>query len=64
MKQVVSLIAKNYVAQLRYGRAHSDVHIGNFRVTADGRIAILDRGMQLELTPAMQQFVELLLNPF
>jgi len=63
MKQIISLIVKNYVQQLRRGHAHSDVHVGNFRVTKDRRIAILDRNFFLELTPEMQAVVNLFLNP-
>ena len=63
MKQVVSLIVKNYVVQLRRGMVHSDVHVGNFRVTRDKRIAIFDRNFYLELSPDIQDLVNTLLNP-
>jgi hypothetical protein len=65
MQQVTSLLVKNYVSQLLTDNAlvHSDVHIGNFMVTPDGRVAILDRNFFLELTPEMRDFVKFLLNP-
>jgi len=62
-KQIVSLIVKNHVSQLERGRVHSDVHIGNFRMTDDRRIAILDRNFSLELDEKMQEIVETILNP-
>ncbi len=63
MKQIVSVIAKNYVGQLRRGFAHSDVHIGNFRVTKDKKVAILDRNFYLEFDENMKEFVDSLVNP-
>jgi serine/threonine protein kinase len=43
-RQVVSLIVQNYAHQLFVtGLVHSDVHPGNFLLTADRKVAILDR---------------------
>ncbi len=63
MKEIVSLIIKNYVEQLRRGLAHSDVHIGNFRITADRRVNILDRNFSLELSSEVQEVANTLINP-
>lgn len=49
-KQVVSLITKHHMEQLRDGIVHSDVHKGNFRITPDNKIAVLDRNNYLEFT--------------
>ncbi|EKD76718.1 MAG: hypothetical protein ACD_43C00011G0002 [uncultured bacterium] len=54
MKQVTSLIVQNYVEQIKQGRIHGDVHIGNYRVTSDQRIAILDRTFFIELSELEQ----------
>ena len=37
---------------LRRGLVHADPHPGNFLVTADGHLALLDFGCMLELSPA------------
>lgn len=50
-KKIVSLIARNYMHQLQGGLVHSDVHPGNFRITADKQVAILDRNFALEYSP-------------
>lgn len=57
-KEVASLIVRNYLDQIKgsilKGRTlvHSDVHPGNFRVTPDGRVAILDRSAYISLSLA------------
>jgi SAM-dependent methyltransferase/tRNA(Arg) A34 adenosine deaminase TadA/GNAT superfamily N-acetyltransferase len=60
MKEIVSLLAKNYVKQFEDGLIHSDVHVGNFRVTKDNRVAILDRNYFIELdkTPGLKDLVD------
>lgn len=63
MKQIVSLIVQHYGYQLKNGMAHSDVHIGNFRVTQDHRVAILDRNFYLELNPKIRELINIFLNP-
>lgn len=63
LKEITSLLVKNYTAQLEAGLVHSDVHIGNFRVTEDRRVAILDRSFFLELTPEMKGLIESIINP-
>jgi hypothetical protein len=50
LQEIVATIAQNYVKQIERGHVHSDVHPGNFRVTDDKEIAILDRNYFLELT--------------
>jgi hypothetical protein len=64
MKQVTSLLIKSYVKQILDGRAHSDVHIGNFRVTPDGKVAILDRSFFLQLSGKEKSLITSLFNPF
>jgi predicted unusual protein kinase regulating ubiquinone biosynthesis (AarF/ABC1/UbiB family) len=48
-KAIVSLLAQNYLSQIASGHVHSDVHPGNFRITDDGEVAILDRNYFLGL---------------
>jgi len=50
-KAVVATIARNYFAQLENGRVHADVHPGNFMVTKDKHVAILDRNFFLDFSP-------------
>jgi serine/threonine protein kinase len=50
MREVVRLITSNYLYQIVSGVVHSDVHPGNFRITEDKKVAILDRNFYLELT--------------
>jgi predicted unusual protein kinase regulating ubiquinone biosynthesis (AarF/ABC1/UbiB family) len=64
LRQVASLIVKNYIGQLQRGLVHSDVHVGNFRVTPDKKVAILDRNFFLELSPQVRDLVETFFNPF
>jgi predicted unusual protein kinase regulating ubiquinone biosynthesis (AarF/ABC1/UbiB family) len=49
LQAVVATIARNYVTQIMQGQVHSDVHPGNFRVTANNGVAILDRNLYLNL---------------
>lgn len=48
LKAIVSTICNNYMHQLQKRRVHADVHPGNFRVTKDREIAILDRNFYLD----------------
>ncbi|MCR4278255.1 MAG: AarF/UbiB family protein [Candidatus Berkelbacteria bacterium] len=50
MKEVVRLVTSNYLYQIVSGVVHSDVHPGNFRITEDKKVAILDRNFYLELS--------------
>lgn len=49
LKEIAALLIANYWHQIGEGLVHSDVHPGNFRVTKDGRVAILDRNFFIEL---------------
>ncbi len=55
-KEIAGLIIRNYLDQIKgsllKGTAlvHADVHPGNFRVTGDKEVAILDRSSYIELT--------------
>lgn len=64
MKQIISTLVKNYVHQVVNGMVHSDAHIGNFRITPNKEIAILDRNYFLELTSQEQQVITGIFNPF
>jgi predicted unusual protein kinase regulating ubiquinone biosynthesis (AarF/ABC1/UbiB family) len=55
LKAITSTIAQNYMQQLGRGLVHSDVHSGNFRITKDKRIAILDRNFFLEFNEQEKQ---------
>jgi|GEM_PF-3289242 len=57
MKAVVALLAKDFVLQLQAGLVHSDCHPGNFRVTSEKQLAILDRTFMFELEPTEQMLV-------
>jgi predicted unusual protein kinase regulating ubiquinone biosynthesis (AarF/ABC1/UbiB family) len=63
MKQVVSLLVGTTVNQIAAGLVHSDIHIGNFRVTPDKKVAILDRNFFLSPTPQEQELLFAILNP-
>lgn len=62
-KQIISLITHSTISQLMSGVLHSDIHPGNYRVTPQGEVAILDRNFFIELTKEQQEFVQSLLNP-
>lgn len=55
LKQITSLIAKNYIRQIMDGRVHADVHPGNFMVFTDSeggkKVAVIDRNNFIELEP-------------
>ncbi|MBF0103901.1 MAG: M48 family metalloprotease [Deltaproteobacteria bacterium] len=61
-KAVVSTLVHNYIHQIQNGLVHSDVHPGNFIVTADGRIAIIDRNFFLEINDADRVLIESLVT--
>lgn len=60
VKGIVSLLVRNYWKQMREGLVHSDVHPGNFRVTAENEVAILDRNFFIELDERDQVFIQVL----
>lgn len=64
MKQVISLLVKNYIFQLQNGLCHSDVSIGNVSITKDKRVVWLDTNWLLKLSPEVSGFVSMVLNPF
>lgn len=65
-KDVVSVLVRNYTQQLLQGSyAHSDIHPGNFRVTADNQhIVILDRYNLIEMTDERRGTIKQLLGSF
>ncbi|HEY4239338.1 MAG TPA: AarF/UbiB family protein [Kofleriaceae bacterium] len=51
--RVLAALVGEVAAQILVrGRVHADPHPGNFLVTADGRLALLDFGCTLDLAPA------------
>lgn len=54
MKSVAHLVVSNMMHQISKGQVHSDFHPGNIRVTAEKRVAILDRNLFIDLEPAEQ----------
>lgn len=64
MKQVTSLLVKNYVSQIMDGRVHSDVHIGNFAVTDKKELVIFDRNFYLDLNAEEKELITAFVNPF
>lgn len=58
VKNIVQLIIEHYLAQIKHGRVHSDVHIGNFRITRDRQVAVLDRNFYLDLNIKDKLFVQ------
>lgn len=65
-KQAVATLIRNYMYQmLDTGLVHSDVHPGNFRITADNKhIAVFDRYNLLELDKADKQLLEGFIGAF
>lgn len=61
MKQVISLLVKNYIAQIQNGQVLSDVHIGNFAVTKDNKVAVYDRNFFLQLSNQEQALIAALI---
>jgi len=57
LKAIVSLIANNYIQQITQGKCHADIHPGNFRITKQREVAILDRNFYLELDQMDQMFL-------
>jgi predicted unusual protein kinase regulating ubiquinone biosynthesis (AarF/ABC1/UbiB family) len=66
LKDATSTLVRNYMYQmLKTGLVHSDVHPGNFRITADNKkIAIFDRYNLLELDKTDKQFIKGLVGAF
>ena len=50
----------HYVEQIKDGMIHSDAHGGNFRITEDDEIAILDRSYYLEIGFTEKLFLQTL----
>lgn len=44
MKQIVSLLCKQYLTQIGDGQVHADVHVGNIRIAQNKTCYLLDRG--------------------
>ena len=63
MKAVTSLLLKFFMAQISEGQVLSDVHVGNFAVTEDKKLAVFDRNYYLELNDTEKHLVSLFLVP-
>lgn len=63
MKEITSLAFKHYIQQITDGMAHSDIHPGNFRITPDNKLAILDRNFYLQISEQEQNVIFSLVNP-
>lgn len=50
LKEVVSLVVRNFLEQIKRGLVHSDMHPGNIRVTPNMEVAYLDRNYYLQLS--------------
>jgi len=50
MQQIVSLITQSYREQMKNGLLHGDIHIGNYAVTPDNKIAVFDRTYYVQLS--------------
>lgn len=48
VRQVVSLVTRNFFEQIKDGQVHSDIHPGNIRVMPNGGVAFLDRNYYLQ----------------
>ncbi len=57
IQAVIRIIIAHYIAQIKDGIIHSDAHAGNFRITANNEIAILDRSYYLEIGFAEKVFL-------
>lgn len=62
IKAIVALVANNYLTQIQRGQVHSDVHPGNFRITKEREVAILDRNFYLELDTPDQMLLATLVQ--
>lgn len=49
IREIVALITANFWHQIQTGLVHADIHPGNFRITDDRRVAVLDRNFFIEL---------------
>lgn len=50
LREVMSLVSKNFLEQVKGGLVHSDIHPGNIRVTPNDEVAYLDRNFYIPLT--------------
>jgi hypothetical protein len=64
MRDVISLISRNYLTQLRHGLVHSDVSIGNFLLRRGKRagerteVMIIDRNFYLAIKPELAAWMQ------
>lgn len=64
MKEIIALLVSQTIRELQDGIVHSDIHPGNFRVTPDHKLAVLDRTFKLQLTPVETDLMGVLFQPF
>lgn len=61
-REIISSIIKHYIFQIIDGLVHSDVHKGNYRLTPNFEIAILDRNYYIELQEIDKKFIKSLIR--
>lgn len=49
-QEIISVIVRNFFSQLKAGLVHSNVNMGNFRITPNHAVALLDRGFYLKFS--------------
>ncbi len=62
MRKIVALIVKSYRQQIGTGLAHGDVHIGNYAVTPNNKVAIFDRTYFIKLSESEQRIMQFALD--
>ncbi len=48
VREVISLVTRNFLEQVKDGQVHSDIHPGNIRITPEGNVVFLDRNYYLQ----------------
>ncbi|MCP4523715.1 MAG: AarF/ABC1/UbiB kinase family protein, partial [Candidatus Gracilibacteria bacterium] len=57
-KAIVKLIINHYIAQIKDGQVHADVHLGNYRLSKNNQLYVLDRTMFIDLTLGDKLFIK------
>lgn len=57
LKKIMSLVTKNFFTQLASGKMHANIHPGNIRVTADNKVALLDRNFYQSISSKDSEFL-------
>lgn len=62
IQSIIGLLIAHYIEQIKEGQIHSDMHPGNFRVTSDNQVAILDRNFYLTIGLKEKLFIRQLMQ--